>query len=90
MCDNIFNCTSLGFIYVRLCSPQASNNNNNTIHNSPLCSSFFDSVLTFSFFLSGVYLGLYNMYMCETANYYTSLHNILTDSIDYYNLYDNH
>ena len=29
------------------------------------------------------------MYMCETANYYTSLHNILTDSIDYYNLYDN-
>ena len=29
MCDNIFNCTSLGFIYVWLCSPQASNNNNN-------------------------------------------------------------
>ena len=25
MCDNIFNCTSLGFIYVWLCSPQASN-----------------------------------------------------------------
>ena len=33
MCDEagIFNCTSLaiGFIYVWLCSPQASNNNNN-------------------------------------------------------------
>ena len=31
MCDKagIFNCTSLGFIYVWLCSPQASNNNNN-------------------------------------------------------------
>ena len=26
---SIFNCTSLGFIYVWLCSPQASNNNNN-------------------------------------------------------------
>ena len=25
----IFNCTSLGFMYVWLCSPQASNNNNN-------------------------------------------------------------
>ena len=37
MCDEagIFNCTSLviGFIYVWLCSPQASNNNNNNNNN---------------------------------------------------------
>ena len=35
MCDEagIFNCTSLaiGFIYVWLCSPQASNNNNKAL-----------------------------------------------------------
>ena len=37
MCDEagIFNCTSLGFIYVWLCSPQASNNNNNN------CNRFY-------------------------------------------------
>ena len=29
----IFNCTSLGFIYVWLCSPQASNNYNNNYNN---------------------------------------------------------
>ena len=36
MCDEagIFNCTSLGFIYIWLCSPQASNNNNNNISNN--------------------------------------------------------
>ena len=38
MCDEagIFNCTSLaiGFIYVWLCSPQASNNNNNNNNNN--------------------------------------------------------
>ena len=42
MCDEagIFNCTSLaiGFIYVWLCSPQASNNNNNNNNKALQCT----------------------------------------------------
>ena len=34
MCDNVFNCTSLGFTYVWLCSPQASNYKPSTKNNT--------------------------------------------------------